>query len=351
MKKLIALLLATIMCLGFVACGDKDKPETTTTTEVTTTTDPNATADPNAPATTIDPNAPTTTTDPNAPTTTTDPNAPTTTTDPNAPTTTTDPNAPTTTTDPNKPVAPVVAKVNGLTPPVNGSVADIVAFYNASANATKSSPKVKLEKYDTLNIAAEKLFTDNKTIMGWLGGLIEDLNKDRQKFTETFVNGKGTESTGRTIKNFIPVTDQDYMSRLKPEYVQSASCVQKGSGWEIKISLKEETAGILSPAPQHGSCMDTLEMVLNPNDLPKELTVEDGAVATYSVPNKSQFGGKGEDYSVYAVVNPNGKLDAYKNYEPVRLVGRASVKLSILPKFGGDLILVGYFKTEVDFHW
>ena len=347
MKKLIALLLATAMCLGFVACGDKDNPEATTTESTTAPSDTAAIGadDTTAPPQTdADGSTLSTTTTTAPPQTDADGSTlPTTTAAP----TTTDQYGSTAPTTPPPTNPPVDGKVNGLIPPVNGSVAEIVAFYNAAANATKAAPRVKLEKYDTTQIIVEKFLVSWKWVMELITNALADVQTDREKYTETFVNGKGTESEGRTIKKFLPVTGQDYMSALKPEAVKSASCVKKGSGWEIKIVLKEETAGIVSPAPQHGSCMDTLEMVLNPNDLDPQFAVEPGAMATYQLPGKSQFEGKGEDYSLCASVNASGKLDNYQNYMPCRLVGKVKVK-----GFGPfDLTLAGYFKTEIRFSW
>ena len=331
MKKLIALLLATVMCLGFVACGDKDKPETTTTTEVTTTTDPNATADPNAPATTIDPNAPTTTTDPNAPTTTTDPNAPTTTTDPNAPTTTTDPNAPTTTTDPNKPTTPTPLPVSGIVAPVGKGAAEVLTFYNKAANDTKAY-KGKF----TVTKVTKQTAKLTKPLGGLLNSLVEGLNEDGSG-SRTFQNSKAVDDATRTADNYIIPENKPYMSQLKTSDVISATCRLLPDGrWEILIKLPDETVTAEGVPAKYAACMDVLDIKLDEID---EVAIDPATTARYN---------SGE---VRAIINKNGLVDEVHTKEEMELNGKVKGKGSyaIIPKLTAQAF--GSYTADLTFKY
>lgn len=238
-------------------------------------------------------------------------------------------------------------KVNGMTPPINGSVADIITFFNAAANATKSAQTIKLVKYDTLDISITKFLISNKTILNYVTEQISGLKKNRDKFTETFVNGKGTESTGRTALHFLPVQDQSYMSQLKPDYVAAATCVKKGDTWEVRISIKEESVNGLNSPPMHGSCMDTMDKLVNLDELPSQIKIEpEETTVTYLKPSKAQYGGVGEDYNLCVTINPNGKLNTYLYYEPMKLEGKVRVM-----GIKGDAAMEGYFKIDMEFKW
>ena len=138
--------------------------------------------------------------------------------------------------------------------PVGGSTAQIVAFYNQTANAVKSTKNITVKRHDktegTVNIPAIA-----KAFMG--DGADMDPNSEETK-TESFVNGKGTKDTSLTLKNFLPVRGQDYVSQLKASYVKSASCVKQGDGWIIKITLKDESNidGFENLPDTYTSCMD-----------------------------------------------------------------------------------------------
>ncbi len=232
----------------------------------------------------------------------------------------------------------------GKQAPVNGSVAEILTFYNAAANNTKQQKNFTVVTKGKLDCKIKELITTNKLVISGANKLLESLFKD-EEFTETFKDGKGTQRTDKTPNTYLPVKNQDYMSKLTPADVLSASCTPKGDGWEVKIVIKEETVSPITPPPMHYKGMDTMDKEINLADLPNGITIHEDAKATYLVPDKSQMSGAGRDYSVRGIVNKNGTLDEYSFYEPLLLFGQAQMYVPIWL----DVSIEGYFISDITF--
>jgi hypothetical protein len=207
--------------------------------------------------------------------------------------------------------------------PVNGSVAEIVKFYNTVANATKAQKNFSVRKNEKLDCHV------TEGALTILDGAISSLRKDNPNMTETFKNGKGTINPDRTPQSFLPPDNKTYMSRLQPEWVKSATCKVKGKGWEIKLVLKTETVPAKTGVPkQHQSCMETLDV--DWNDLP--VTVLDSTTAT------------NYDATITALVDPGGQiLDELHIYEPVKVQGQVQVLVPL------DMTVEGYWKQDIWF--
>ncbi len=217
------------------------------------------------------------------------------------------------------------AAAQGPKVPVGGTKQEIVKFYNTVANNTKAQKDFSVRKDEKLDCAV------TEGALQVIDSLLDDLlRKDEKNITETFRNGKGTKDTNRTPAKFLPVGDKSYMSKLDPAWVKSASCVKKGSGWEIKITMVDETVLAKGGVPyKHDSCMDTLDIDWK-NDVPFE--VEDSSTSTIS------------KATISAIVNPGGALlDELHIYEPVEVRGRIKVGL------WAKLVVAGYWKQDIWF--
>ncbi len=187
---------------------------------------------------------------------------------------------------------------------VPSSITSIVTLYNNAANATKSAKNFSVTRVDKGDL---KLDTTNMILRLGATVLLSAANKGTTT-KEKFVNGKGTVDKAMTPNAFLPVINQSYMSKLKPEYVKSASCTAKGLGWTIKITLVPEKVKALSPAPKHATCMNTLNSFVNL--LPSTVTVDPNSTAEYK-------GGQ-----ITAVLNGGGKLASVSMRQPGVITGR-----------------------------
>lgn len=246
LTKIVALMLVFSFVFAFAACKDKD-PDETTTAEVTTvegdtTTEPAATTDP---AVTTDPNE---TTDPDE---TTNPDE---TTDPNA--TTAEPGETTT-----AGAGETTTAAAGINAPVNGSMVDVLKFYNEYANKMKTyQGKVTVTKKD--GTTSEVVSVSPGFVRGQAEGLLP--NDYSAKPTLTFVNGK---SGDKTLARHLPRDDSNKLSEINPtgaNGVKSATCVTSGSGWKVTIVFNDDqTSGAtaLRDKPKYVSkAMDTLDL-------------------------------------------------------------------------------------------
>lgn len=222
----------------------------------------------------------------------------------------------------------------GITAPVGGSIADIVAFYNQYANATKEY-KGKI----TVN---RKMGTETKIteflplVKGVLQGVLDRQLKDKDE-TKTFVNGKNPSDGNDTLEKFLPRSGGQKMSVLTPAGVKFASCVIDGSGWKVSITLKKEVMnGLDSIPPYHSSVMDPLEI---DNESMDPFTIGDGQVV-YGQTAEPNNGG-----TITAKVNPNGYLDYLNLNAPLQISGKLGYKGSL----NIDTVIDGRFWGEMTF--
>ena len=153
----------------------------------------------------------------------------------------------------NKPAAEIKA-------PVNGSKAEIVAFFNKYATAMKQyKGKVTVNRVQGTTSKINSL--DPNKILGIdLIATAEPLlpNDYPKTATKTFNGGKA--SDGTTLASFLPAAKRASY-KVDPAGVKSASCVKQGSGWKVSITLVTESGEGLTYVPKyHGSCFDTLSL-------------------------------------------------------------------------------------------
>lgn len=157
----------------------------------------------------------------------------------------------------NKPAAEIKA-------PVNGSKADIVAFFNKYATAMKQyKGKVTVKRVQGTTSKINSL-DPNKILGVDLVAKAEPLlpNDYPKTATQTFNGGKAADGT--TLASFLPASKRAAYN-VNPAGVKSASCVKQGNGWKVSITLVVESGDGLTFVPtHHGSCFDTLS--LTPDD-------------------------------------------------------------------------------------
>ncbi|MCR5485307.1 MAG: hypothetical protein K6F09_06910 [Clostridiales bacterium] len=193
-----------------------------------------------------------------------------------------------------------------LKAPVNGSVAEIVKFYNECANATKGYDKKMTVKY----VQGTMTRLDDISI-GLLRGTAEDMlpNDYPHGDTKTYTNGKTAD--GSNIKDNLPIDGSEKMSTLEPSGVASASCTKSGNGYKVVIKLKSETGNDINFKPKnHASCIDTMN--ISSKDL-EPFTLNNAEV---------EYTGA----TITAVINSDGLLDSFDVVEPVVINGELAYK-------------------------
>ena len=153
----------------------------------------------------------------------------------------------------NKPAAEIKA-------PVNGSKADIVAFFNKYASAMKSyTGKVSVKRVQGTTSKINSLNPDKILGIDLIATAEPLLPNDYPKTaTKTFNGGKA--SDGTTLASFLPAAKRASY-KVDPAGVKSASCVKQGSGWKVSITLVTESGEGLTYVPKyHSSCFDTLSL-------------------------------------------------------------------------------------------
>ena len=114
---------------------------------------------------------------------------------------------------------------------------EIVKLFNTSANKIKTDAKKVVKNYEKRTVNEEQLkMPENLEATGR-----EMMKKFMSDDTEPIVY-----ETREDIRNEYIVPDQDYVSKLTAATVVKATCVDKGSTYEIYIKLKDQknpTAG------------------------------------------------------------------------------------------------------------
>jgi hypothetical protein len=121
--------------------------------------------------------------------------------------------------------------------PVGGSITQIVAFYNQSANAVKAAERITVVKHDMREVEMEIPFLLRALMPR---NAAEYFPNKNTTIMETFVNGEGTNDAERKLTGFLPVNGKIFVSQLRASHVQSANCVKLGNDWIVTIMLKDE---------------------------------------------------------------------------------------------------------------
>ena len=108
---------------------------------------------------------------------------------------------------------------------------EIVKLFNTSANKIKTDAKKVVKNYEKRTVNEEQLkMPENLEATGR-----EMMKKFMSDDTEPIVY-----ETREDIRNEYIVPDQDYVSKLTAATVVKATCVDKGSTYEIYIKLKDQ---------------------------------------------------------------------------------------------------------------
>lgn len=144
----------------------------------------------------------------------------------------------------------------GINAPVNGSKADIVAFFNKYATAMKQyKGKVTVKRVQGTTSKINSI-TGGSAIANIAQPLLP--NDYPQTATQTFNGGKAADGT--TLASFLPASKRAAYN-VNPAGVKSASCVKQGNGWKVSITLIVKSGEGLTFVPtHHGSCFDTLSL-------------------------------------------------------------------------------------------
>lgn len=219
-KKLIALLLAAVLCLSFAACGGNDEPETTTQApEVESTEDVNATVEND-------------------------------------------------TTAEDDTSAAEVESTEAATEEATEAVSEEAseAATEEATEAAAKKPETTAEIVEYFNTAVNKVKTDAKSIKqnhvtnylaksptipgGIIAGFYKALGGD-EWLDETLVkNGQGAATyTGADIDAKFPVENESWASKLTVSDVKSATCTEKDGVYTITILTKADAK---SDSVKHG---------------------------------------------------------------------------------------------------
>lgn len=212
----------------------------------------------------------------------------------------------------NKPAAEIKA-------PVNGSKAEIVAFFNKYASAMKSyTGKVSVKRVQGTTSKINSLNPDKILGIDLIAKAEPLLPNDYPKTaTKTFNGGKA--SDGTTLASFMPAAKRASY-KVDPAGVKAASCVKQGSGWKVSITLVTESGEGLTFVPtHHGSCFDTLSLTKN----------SFGPFEPVSTKVNYQSG------TFTFVLNANGTLASINVSEPANVVCKLKKGISIDADFTG----------------
>ena len=203
----------------------------------------------------------------------------------------------------------------GINAPVNGSKADIVAFFNKYATAMKQyKGKVTVKRVQGTTSKINSI-TGGSAIANIAQPLLP--NDYPQTATQTFNGGKA--SDGTTLASFLPASKRAAYN-VNPAGVKSASCVKQGNGWKVSITLIVESGEGLTFVPtHHGSCFDTLSLT------------KDSFGPFEPVSTKVNY----QSGTFTFVLNANGTLASINVTEPANVVCKLKKGISIDADFTG----------------
>lgn len=118
------------------------------------------------------------------------------------------------------------------------TVEEIVEYFNTTANKIKPTAKKVVKNYEKRIIDEDRLVFP-KSLESTARSMISSFMQDD--------NDPIVYETREDITNEFIVPDQSYVSKLKSEYVEKATCVDKGNQYVITLELKDQknpTAGV-----------------------------------------------------------------------------------------------------------
>lgn len=121
---------------------------------------------------------------------------------------------------------------------IPSTVEEIVAYFNESANKIKPNAKKVVKNFEK-RIANEEKYIIPESLDGVAKSMSKTFMKDD---TDPIYY-----ETREDIRNEFIVPNQDYVSKLKAEYVKEATCKDNGNEYEIYLKLKDQknpTAGV-----------------------------------------------------------------------------------------------------------
>lgn len=203
----------------------------------------------------------------------------------------------------------------GINAPVNGSKADIVAFFNKYATAMKQyKGKVTVKRVQGTTSKINSI-TGGSAIANIAQPLLP--NDYPKTATQTFNGGKA--SDGTTLASFLPASKRAAYN-VNPAGVKSASCVKQGNGWKVSITLIVESGEGLTFVPtHHGSCFDTLSLT------------KDSFGPFEPVSTKVNY----QSGTFIFVLNADGTLASINVTEPANVVCKLKKGISIDADFTG----------------
>lgn len=203
----------------------------------------------------------------------------------------------------------------GINAPVNGSKADIVAFFNKYATAMKQyKGKVTVKRVQGTTSKINSI-TGGSAIANIAQPLLP--NDYPKTATQTFNGGKA--SDGTTLASFLPASKRAAYN-VNPAGVKSASCVKQGNGWKVSITLIVESGEGLTFVPtHHGSCFDTLSLT------------KDSFGPFEPVSTKVNY----QSGTFTFVLNADGTLASINVIEPANVVCKLKKGISIDADFTG----------------
>ncbi len=141
--------------------------------------------------------------------------------------------------------------------------AEIAAYYNAAANKVKKeSPKYDLVITNIIG----NITSSSKFINGLIKQIVPMFSTDPANFNQD--NAQSSANTG------IPVYKQNYGGKVEASSLKSATCVDKGSYYEITMKFKDEKLSALPtqaqvPNTRHGQAFNMLTKEIVDNETVK----------------------------------------------------------------------------------
>ena len=206
-KKLIALLLAAVLCLSFAACGGNDEPETTTEAPVADSTEAVDATEAPSEAESTEAASEAESTEAASEVESTE--------------------------EATEAVSEEETEAAAKKPE---TTAEVVEYFNTAVNKVKTDAKSVKQKYVTNYLAKSPtvpsvLASIYKMLGGdeWLDGMLVDNS-----------HGEATYTTKADIKHAFPVEDQTWSSKLTAADVKSATCTEKDGVYTITILTKAD---------------------------------------------------------------------------------------------------------------
>lgn len=127
--------------------------------------------------------------------------------------------------------APSAAEASTASSAAPATTAEIVALYNQAVNKVKPEASAITRTYHHVSIPTESL-----ELPSAIQGLGETAIKQFVKGTDEAESWTSKED----IQTIFPVGDTEYSSRLTPEMVKSATCVDNGKTYTIRLVLQND---------------------------------------------------------------------------------------------------------------